>query len=81
MAGWRSASDGTALVSRLGYSCDDRDRIVSPDRRQPNGVKLFGPGGFPANRFQKGLRMLFPLDDEEWGDDRALVLVLQNFSV
>ena len=28
--------------------------------------KLFGPGGSPNNHFQKGLKILFDLDDEAW---------------
>jgi hypothetical protein len=28
--------------------------------------KLFGRGGYPSNRFQKGLKVLFALDDREW---------------
>lgn len=28
--------------------------------------KLFGPGGYPSNRFQKGLKVLFSLGSKQW---------------
>ncbi|MGA3075662.1 MAG: hypothetical protein ABSG56_18410 [Bryobacteraceae bacterium] len=37
-----------------------------PKQEDFNGFKLFGPGGSPSNHFQKGLRILFDLDDEAW---------------